>query len=104
MTLRLSRGEFWLLANAVEHGLPLPLLAMPEWVPGGTMNAIDIALNRQGHGLALPSLIETLLQLSRNGWVELVVPTANGSPTRALSTWPPFSTNGACSGTGSTTG
>jgi hypothetical protein len=69
MTLRLSRGEFWLLANAVEHGLPLPLLTMPEWVPGGTNNAIDVVLNRQGHGLGFESLLETLAQMARNDWI-----------------------------------
>lgn len=71
MTLRLSRGEFWLLSNVVEHALPMPLLAMPEWVPGGTMDTIDIALNRRGHGLEFTALAETLMGMSTNGWIEL---------------------------------
>jgi len=35
MTLRLSRGEFWLLANAVDHGLSLRMRTMPQtsWHP-----------------------------------------------------------------------
>lgn len=71
MTLRLSRGEFWLLANAVEHGLPLPLLTLPEWVSGGTdINTIDIVLNRQGHGLGFEALRDTLAQMARNGWIQ----------------------------------
>lgn len=69
MTLRLSRGEYWLLANAVEHGLPLPLLTAPEWVPGGTMDTIDIALNRQGHGLEFQALLRTLDGLRHKGWI-----------------------------------
>src|SRR5687768_13834175 len=70
MTIRLSRGEFWLLANVVEHALPLPLLAMPEWAPGGTMDTIDIVLNRQGHGLEFAALAETLSRMSMAGWIE----------------------------------
>lgn len=70
MTLRLSRGEFWLLATAVEYSIPLPHLALPEWVPGGTMDTIDIILNRQGHGLGFQALVDTLAQSRRNGWIE----------------------------------
>lgn len=74
MTLRLSRGEFWLLANAVDHGLSLPMLTLPQWTPGMTgirsTDTLDVVLNRQAHGLAVPSLVEALLQLSRSGWVE----------------------------------
>lgn len=67
---RLNRGEFWLLANAVEYSIPLPLLALPEWVPGGTMDTIDLVLNRQGHGLDFQALANTLAQSRRNGWIE----------------------------------
>lgn len=77
MTQRLNRGEFWLLACAVEYSIPLPLLALPEWVPGGTMDTIDICLNRQGHGLDFQRLVDTLLQLLRDGWIELGRPFAN---------------------------
>ena len=71
MTLRLSRGEFWLLANAVDHGLSLRMLTMPQWAPGiRSSDTLDAVLNRQAHGLALEALVDTLLQLSRNGWVE----------------------------------
>ena len=71
MTLRLSRGEFWLLANAVDHGLPLPMLTLPQWTPGTrSMDTLDLVLNRQAHGLNLQSLIEALLHASRNDWVE----------------------------------
>lgn len=70
MTQRFNRGEFWLLASSVEYSIPLPLLALPEWVPGGTMNTIDICLNRQGHGLGFQALVDTLLQARRNGWIE----------------------------------
>lgn len=70
MTHRLSRGEFWLLATAVEYSIPLPLLVLPEWVPGGSMGTIDIILNRQGHGLDFRTLVDTLVQSSRSGWIE----------------------------------
>lgn len=79
MTQRLSRGEFWLLAAAVEYGIPLPVLALPEWVPGGSMDTIDIALNRQGHGLAFAALVDTLMQSKRNGWIEFGRPFRNES-------------------------
>jgi len=35
------------------------------------MDTIDIALNRQGHGLEFEALVDTLVQSKRNGWIAL---------------------------------
>ncbi|MBO9663132.1 hypothetical protein [Dokdonella sp.] len=79
MTQRFNRGEFWLLASSVEYSIPLPLLALPEWAPGGAMNTIDICLNRHGHGLDFQALVDTLLHVRRNGWIQFGRPLAGES-------------------------
>lgn len=72
MTLRLSRGEYWLLTNAVEYGLPLRMLTLPEWPQSDPHDAtIDVVLNKRGHGLAVNELAETLHQMLERDWIVL---------------------------------
>jgi hypothetical protein len=70
MTLRLSRGEYWLLEAVLEHYLPVYVLGLPEGPPW-TGNTIEMSLNKRGHGLDRSALIRTLLRLQRLGWIEL---------------------------------
>lgn len=72
MTFRLSRGEYWLLTNAVEYGLPLRVLTLPEWPQDDPHIAtIDVVLNKRGHGLGVDELAETLHRILERGWIEL---------------------------------
>lgn len=73
MAPRLNRGEYWLLTNASEHGLPLRLVGMregPPWSP----TTLQEAMNREGHGMDLPTLADTLHRLSRRRWIEFAPP------------------------------
>lgn len=72
MTPRLSRGEYWLLTNAVEYGLPLRMLTLPEWPQDDPRAAtIDVVLNKRGHGLDPDELAETLHDMLEHGWITL---------------------------------
>ena len=72
MTPCLDRGEYWLLTNAVEYGLPLRVLTLPEWPQDDPYTAtIDIVLNKRGHGLDRYELARTLYRLSERGWIAL---------------------------------
>lgn len=72
MTLRLSRGEYWLLTNAVEYGLPLRMLMLPEWPQDDPHAAtIDVVLNKRGHGLDPDELAEILHDMLEHGWITL---------------------------------
>jgi hypothetical protein len=68
MTLRLSRGEYWLLEAVVEHALPLTVIALPDGPPWDR-STIDMSLNKTGHGLSIPALQQTLLRMQRLGWI-----------------------------------
>jgi hypothetical protein len=57
----LTRGEYWLLESVVEAGIPLCWLA---W------DSLDEAINKQGHGLARPILLQTLDGLFQAGLLE----------------------------------
>jgi hypothetical protein len=70
MNPRLTRGEYWLLAQAVFHGFPLRVLALPEGPPW-TGDTIQENLNVQGHGMSTATLARTLVRLSRRGWIHL---------------------------------
>lgn len=70
MSLRLSRGEYWLLVRAVEYRIPLPCLALPEGPPWHR-STIQMAFNRQGHGLSLDELVETLHAFVVRGWITI---------------------------------
>jgi hypothetical protein len=68
MTLRLSRGEYWLLEAAVEYALPLTVIALPDGPPWDR-STIDLTLNKTGHGLSAAELQHTLLRMQRLGWI-----------------------------------
>lgn len=71
MSPRLDRGEYWLLANAVEYGLPLGVLTLPEWPRSDGRATIDVVLNKRGHGLGTARLAGTLLRMLQRSWIEL---------------------------------
>lgn len=70
MSPRLTRGEYWLLAKAVEHNLPLWILKLPEGPPWNN-NTIDEVMNCCGHGMGRPELERTLKRLVDQGWARL---------------------------------
>lgn len=67
---RLTCGEYWLLVQAVEYKLPLPLLALSEGPPWNVAT-IDQSLNREGHGMTFDELAQSLHDLARIGWIEI---------------------------------
>lgn len=70
MSLRLTRGEYWLLTQAVRFELPFSLIALPEGPPWD-VDTIDMALNCQGHGMGFDELAQTLHELAERGWIAL---------------------------------
>jgi hypothetical protein len=70
MNPRLTRGEYWLLAQAVHCSFPLRVLTLPEGPPwtGGT---IQENLNVEGHGMDTATLARCLMRMSRRGWIRL---------------------------------
>jgi hypothetical protein len=71
MAVRLNRGEYWLLAKAVEHNLPLGVLGLSEWPDVVYDMSIEAALNCRGHGLDTATLKRTLQRLAARGWIRL---------------------------------
>ena len=65
-----TSAEFWLLDVAVTMPIDLPVLVSPN---------IEIALNRSGHGLSRPILVDTLVSLFERG---LIVGTREGAEMR----------------------
>lgn len=70
MSLRLTRGEYWLLTQAVRFKLPLSLLSLPEGPPWDVAT-IDMALNCPGHGMGFDELVRTLHELFERDWITL---------------------------------
>jgi hypothetical protein len=70
MSVRLTRGEYWLLTQAVRYKLPLSILSLPEGPPWD-VNTIDMALNCQGHGMGFDQLVRTLHKLFERNWITL---------------------------------
>lgn len=70
MSVRLTRGEYWLLTRSVDFQIPLPVLTLPEGPPWESPT-IQTALNCAGHGMSLDELVHTLHQLVARGWVAL---------------------------------
>lgn len=73
MSVRLNRGEFWLLAKAVEHNLPLWLLGLPEWPQVEYNRSIQAALDCRGHGMDTTTLKRTVQRLAARGWIRLAL-------------------------------
>lgn len=71
MSVRLNRGECWLLAKAVEHDLPLWVLGLREWPQVDYDRSIEAALNCRGHGMDTATLKRTLRRLTARGWIRL---------------------------------
>lgn len=84
MSVRLTRGEYWLLTQAVRFKLPLSLIALPEGPPWD-VNTIDMALNCQGHGMGFDELAQTLHELAERGWIALQ--RCHEKPRRCLGIW-----------------
>src|SRR4051794_33270916 len=59
-TPRFTRGEYWLLESAVEHGWPLYTLVAED---------VGLVFNKPGHGMDRDELIETLVSLFRRGLI-----------------------------------
>lgn len=57
---RLTRGEYWILESVVEFQLPLGVLVNKE---------IELALNKESHGLDRKSLVKTLERLFAEGLI-----------------------------------
>lgn len=57
----LTSAEFWLLDVAVTMAIDLPVLVSPS---------IEVALNRPGHGLSRPALVETIVSLFERGLIK----------------------------------
>ncbi len=57
---RLTRGEYWLLESVVRGGMAIGWL---DW-PG-----LEECLNKPGHGLDRPTLVETLWRLFSDGLI-----------------------------------
>ena len=60
MEPRFTRGEYWLLETAVEGRFPVADLMD---------NDIEVTLNKKGHGLTHPALLETLHGLIASGLI-----------------------------------
>lgn len=60
--LRLTRGEYWLLENAIEYRVALRFLLEAA-------GPFSEQFNKPGHGLSRPVLIETLERLYSDGWI-----------------------------------
>jgi hypothetical protein len=67
--VRLNRGEYWLLREAVFLRLPLWSVALPEGEPW--RRSIEMAFNHPGHGLSREELARTLRSMARRGWIRL---------------------------------
>ena len=61
MEPRLTRGEYWLLNCVVVAGCPLRFLVS---------DSIEELFNNPGHRLERPRLVETLVHMSEQGWIE----------------------------------
>ena len=60
MEPRFTRGEYWLLENVVENECAIGALIDSE---------LELHLNKKGHGLTRPSLVETLHRLLASGLI-----------------------------------
>ena len=60
MEPRFTRGEYWLLETVVEHELEIFALVDDD---------LELHLNKKGHGLTRPSLVETLHRLLASGLI-----------------------------------
>ena len=60
MEPRFTRGEYWILETAVEGRFPVADLMD---------NDIEVTLNKKGHGLTRPALLETLHRLIASGLI-----------------------------------
>ncbi|QWF18661.1 hypothetical protein [Lysobacter capsici] len=70
MSLRLTRGEYWLLRRSVEHQFALPTLALPEGPPWDR-TTIQLFFNCEGHGMPFDELARTLCALVARGWIAI---------------------------------
>ena len=70
MSVRLSRGEYWLLLQSVTMQLPLPLLMLPEGPPWDRAT-IDQTLNCDGHGMSPDELAQVLCDFATRGWIKI---------------------------------
>ena len=74
MTMRLSRCEYWLLENAVEHPIPTPWL---------TADNLETCLNKKGHGVSNEEVTRSVTELVTQGLIE-IIPPAVDSASRTL--------------------
>jgi hypothetical protein len=70
MSPRLTRGEYWLLSQAVFRRAYLPLLALPEGPPWH-VSTIQQALNTEGHGMDIAELAQSLRRMAQHNWISM---------------------------------
>jgi hypothetical protein len=77
-TLRLSRGEYWLLNNAIRAWTPFYNLADEP-------SKLAVDYNKKPHGMSRSELIDTLTDLFDRGWIVAPEGDAAGDPPVQLS-------------------
>jgi len=69
MNPRLTRGEYWILEVCVDSGTPVHWF-FPENYSGVFPHTMECQFNKADHGLGRDCLIETLVRMFQDGWIE----------------------------------